>query len=255
VKAYFHYAAVALVVSLCAPILAQSSDQFEVVSVKHSAPATRLAARLDRAQFVCTGCNLMILLASAYPDIEAQPWKVEAQLSWLRSEYWDIIANLPPDMPADQESFNRKTEQMLRTFLTEAFKLKLRRETKDRPIYALISAKSGPKLKSSEGSELSVKRLKDGFEFRHASMADLVRYLYSPFEFRQAAERPVVDMTGLKGFYDLTLEWTPETAQTVAPDAAPSIYRAVEDLGLKLQPQTAPLESVAIDHAERPEVN
>jgi uncharacterized protein (TIGR03435 family) len=223
VKAYFHYAAVALVVSLCAPILAQSSDQFEVVSVKPSAPTTRLASRLDRAQFICTGCNLMILIASAYPDIEAQPWKVDAQLSWLRTEYWDVIAKLPPDMPADQEALNRKTEQMLRTFLAEAFRLKLRRETKDRPIYALISAKSGAKLKSSEGGELSVKRLKDGFELRHVSMADLVRYLYSPFEYRQAADRPVVDMTGLKGFYDLTLAWTPETAQTAAPDAAPSI--------------------------------
>jgi len=197
----------------------------------------------------------MVLIMSAYPDVEAQPWKVDAQLAWLRTEYWDVIAKLPPEMPADQESLNRKTEQMLRTFLADAFRLKLRRETKNRPVYALISAKSGPKLKPSEASQLSEKRLKDGFELRHVSMADLVRYLYNPFANRQAADRPVVDMTGLKGFYDLTLEWTPETPQTGAPDAAPSIYRAVEDLGLKLQPQTAPMESVAIDHAERPEVN
>lgn len=83
----------------------------------------------------------------------------------------------------------------------------------------LISAKSGPKLKSSEASQLSERRLKDGFELRHASMADLVRYLYNPFASRQAADRPVVDMTSLKGFYDLTLEWTPETAQPAASDA------------------------------------
>ncbi len=197
----------------------------------------------------------MVLITSAYPDVEAQPWKVDARLSWLKSEYWDVIAKLPPDMPADQESLNRKTEQMLRTFLAEAFRLKLRRETKNRPIYALITAKGGPKLKSSEASQFSEKRLKDGFELRHVSMADLVKYLYNPFAYRPAADRPVVDGTGLKGFYDLTLEWTPETAQPAAPDAGPSIYRAVEGLGLKLQPQTAPVESVAIDHAEGPEVN
>jgi uncharacterized protein (TIGR03435 family) len=112
-------------------------------------------------------------------------------------------------------------------------------------------------LKSSEASEFSAKRLKDGFEFHHVSMADLVRYLYNPEpgSISYAADRPVIDMTGLKGFYDLNLEWTPDTAQTAAPNGGPSIYRAVEDLGLKLQPQTAPVESVAIDRAERPEVN
>ncbi len=70
---------------------------------------------------------------------------------------------------------------------------------------------------------------------------------------------PVLDMTGLTGVYDLTLDWVPETRQSsdskaVASDSpsGPALPEAVqEQLGLKLETRKAPLQIVVVDHAEK----
>ena len=72
-------------------------------------------------------------------------------------------------------------------------------------------------------------------------------------------ERPVRDATGLKGVYELKLEWTPGNPGTEPkPEqpTAPSIFTAVqEQLGLKLETIKAPIEMLVIDRAERPTEN
>jgi bla regulator protein BlaR1 len=99
--------------------------------------------------------------------------------------------------------------------------------------------------------------------------------------------RTVRNKTGLAGNYDFTLQWTPEArkgpadgrpakfnnygeffntppknnlnngAQVAVRDSSgPSIFTAIqEQLGLKLEPQTTPLELLVIDHAEKPPEN
>jgi uncharacterized protein (TIGR03435 family) len=62
-----------------------------------------------------------------------------------------------------------------------------------------------------------------------------------------------IDQTGFEGFFDFTLEWTPDTPQPDTTATVPSIFTALEDqLGLKLQPQESPIEFLVIDHAARP---
>jgi uncharacterized protein (TIGR03435 family) len=72
------------------------------------------------------------------------------------------------------------------------------------------------------------------------------------------SEQPILDMTGLKGQYDVDLQWTPDTvngkpaAEPVDITTAPSLFAAVrEQLGLKLEPKKGPLDTVVVDHAER----
>ena len=199
----------------------------------------------------------MLLVESAYPDIEVQPWKLTGGPSWINTDLWDLSARLPADMPTEQQPLYRKTEELLRNFLAQEFQLKTHRETKDAPVYTLVIAKAGSKLKLSTANQASVRPLMNGYEFHHVRIAALAQYLYSDRTFaRQAADRPVIDMTGLDGFYDFTLEWTPDSAQTTAPETAPSIYAAVEQqLGLKLQPQKMPIDFLVVDHAERPPAN
>jgi uncharacterized protein (TIGR03435 family) len=61
----------------------------------------------------------------------------------------------------------------------------------------------------------------------------------------------VFERTGLKGYFDLDLEWAPNPT-----DDGPSLFTAVQDqLGLKLEPTTAPLDVLVIEHAERPTQN
>jgi len=74
-------------------------------------------------------------------------------------------------------------------------------------------------------------------------------------------KEPVVDKTGLTGFYDFKLHFSPRL--TVVPDAevpddafGPPIYKAFKDqLGLKLTRMKAPVEVIVIDHAEKPSAN
>jgi uncharacterized protein (TIGR03435 family) len=84
--------------------------------------------------------------------------------------------------------------------------------------------------------------------------------LSSPFAF---VGRPVIDRAGLTGTYDFTLNWSVQPAHSVngvgtystPSDDAPSIFRALQEVGLKLQPATGPIEIIVIDHAEHPTEN
>jgi uncharacterized protein (TIGR03435 family) len=75
--------------------------------------------------------------------------------------------------------------------------------------------------------------------------------------------RPVIDKTGLTGTYDFTLHWSVHPAQSVngigtyvpPSDDAPSIFSALQEVGLKLQPATGFIEIIVIDHVERPSEN
>jgi uncharacterized protein (TIGR03435 family) len=70
-------------------------------------------------------------------------------------------------------------------------------------------------------------------------------------------DRPIIDRTGLKGAYDFTLSWTPELSAGL-PDSSvdssvPGIIEALQkQLGLKVEPQKAPVEILVIDHVEKP---
>lgn len=95
-----------------------------------------------------------------------------------------------------------------------------------------------------------------GIEIRHETMEEFAGFLFCPNCSRQTADRPVFDKTGLVGYYDLTLNWSPSNIQPDATDSRPSIFTALEEqLGLKLQPQKALVDFLVIDLAERPSQN
>ena len=74
--------------------------------------------------------------------------------------------------------------------------------------------------------------------------------------FGSAAGRVVIDKTGLKGDYEVTLRYMPQPSQNPPPDEPPSLFTAVEEqLGLRLQPDRAPLKILIIDRIERPTEN
>jgi len=64
------------------------------------------------------------------------------------------------------------------------------------------------------------------------------------------AGRVIFDRTGLAGYYQITLRFAPDVA--VDTDM-PTLFTALqEQLGLKLEPSGAPLQTLVIDHIERP---
>ena len=242
----------AILLLLTATSTAAQSLTFEVASIKPSRPGTRAGASLDAAHFICSGMALRGLIFGAY---RIPAWQLSGGPDWLETDPWDIAATLPPhNMPANRDELTRQADLMLQTLLADRFKLKIHRETRDQPVYELVVAPNGHKLKPSSGDQFSVKTGRGHLEFHHASMAVFIGYLYVRPGFpQQAADRPVLDRTDLQGVYDFTLDWAPD----YDPSATnPSLFTALEEqTGLKLQPRKAPSEFLIIDHVEKPAEN
>jgi len=182
-------------------------------------------------------------------------WRVSGGPPWLSTESWDIAATLPPNVPTDKESLEHEVELMLQALVADRFDLSTHRETRDQPTYALVVTSGGSKLKTSAASTYSAKRGSGHLELHHATMAAFVSYLYTPQAYGpQAVDRPVVDLTGLTGFFDLTLDWVPDSSQ---PDASgPSLFTALqEQTGLRLEPRKSAVEFLIIDRSVRPREN
>ena len=89
-------------------------------------------------------------------------------------------------------------------------------------------------------------------------MADLSELL--PQVARNYVDHPVVDKTGIEGSYDFPLDWMGKAAYLAAksnPDGpmAVSMFDAIEELGLKLEPAKGPIQTLVIDHIEKPSEN
>jgi uncharacterized protein (TIGR03435 family) len=137
---------------------------------------------------------------------------------------------------------------MVRALLSERFRLKIHRETRETNVYVLLVARGGPKLTRSSAAE-------DSFTFgpgrvsgKALSMGGLANRL-SGRVFKLGV--PVIDSTVVTGNFDFTLEWRPDDVR--ADDAAaPSLFTAIqEQLGLKLERAKRPVEIWVVDYAER----
>jgi uncharacterized protein (TIGR03435 family) len=173
---------------------------------------------------------------------------------------------------------------MMQALLEDRLKLKIHRETREVPVYALTVAQGGSRLKPfEEGSctnmplTVPLPALAPGQAYckvRVGIQRPAVDAQGSTLtEFSQlldlVLDRPVIDMTGIPGKFDIHLEFaineaTPrflpggDLARFAGPAsnaAAPSIFTAIQQLGLKLEATNGPSEFLVIDHVERPIVN
>jgi uncharacterized protein (TIGR03435 family) len=150
---------------------------------------------------------------------------------------------------------------MLGNLLEDEFKLKLRKDVKEGPVYALSVDKSGLKMKvneSPEDFEIPVQGGPGGVTV--GKRVSMQRLCFTLGQFVQGTERPVIDRTGLTGFYDFTLAFLPElppgfNKDNLPPEmlSRPSIFEAVkQQLGLKLEPQKGPVEYYVVENIEKP---
>src|SRR5262249_24988150 len=129
-------------------------------------------------------------------------------------------------------------------------------ESREMIVYALVTGKGGPKLSPAKGNETP--NLSLGGHGLTATAVSLDQFVRSPFITGATGGRPVVNQTGLTGFYDFTLTWGSNGLSPEAPKdpAAPDFFTAVqEQLGLRLVSSKAPVEVIVIDHIERPSEN
>ncbi|HVW10085.1 MAG TPA: M56 family metallopeptidase [Bryobacteraceae bacterium] len=139
-------------------------------------------------------------------------------------------------------------EQCLQSLLADRFHLVYHRETREFPVYDLLAAKSGAKLKPAATTKQGTSSQGRNGAF-HMTGTDLTMADFSGF-LAGHLDRPVLDRTGIDGRYDVKLEWSsPEM-----PDASlPSLFSALqEQLGLRLEAAKGPVEILVVDSVDKP---
>jgi uncharacterized protein (TIGR03435 family) len=246
---------------------------FEVVSVKpNDSGDTRTSSMVQPgARYAATNMTLRMLIKTAYQVHDDQ---IVGGPDWLNTDRFDITAR--GDGNPSTSAFVTQARLMLRSALTDRFRLTLRRDTREIATYALVFAKRdatfGPQFRRTDPDGCSrpakplpapsdarepIPDLPCGGGFsraghlggRGAEFAVLVRALST------WTDRLLIDRTGLAGRFDWDLQWTPEPVTpeiAIVPNRLP-IETAIQDqLGLRLEPARAPAEVLVIDRAERP---
>jgi uncharacterized protein (TIGR03435 family) len=239
----------------------QPSPTFEVATIKavESTPKSpRYIVMQGPHRFVAKDYTLKLLIAAAY---NLNPKAVSGGPPWIESDHFDILALTPGEA---QPSHDQQMA-MLRTLLGDRFKLAFHHEPRAFSIYSLEIAKGGSKLKPSTAPATDQPALVSTvypqrilMPARNASMADFVSVLQ-----RAILDRPVVDKTGLMGRYDFNLEWAPDESQfggdvgaASSDTPVPPFFTAIQQqLGLRLEASRGPIETIVVDHAERPSAN
>ena len=249
--------------ALAAAAQESKKPEFEVASLRPSSPDATLESYVPTLN-VAPGTTLRIanrqlkeLIMIAYGvggrQLAGPNWLIDppGQANGDVPRF-DIIAKIPSDASREQIPL------MLQNLLADRFKLKTHREQRPITIYALTQGKGGLKIKPvAEGDKKQSGCSRSMFgengittaNCQNMTTAQLAQQLQtlSPGYFR---EGPVVDQTGLTQSFDFTLGWI-TMQQRDAGEDGPSMYDAVDKLGLHLDKQKGTAEVLVIDQSEK----
>ncbi len=237
---------------------------------------------LPGGRFAATNAPLSFIIALAYNiPIFTDSLRLFGGPKWVRSDKYDIVATagrgvISPEMSV--KARDDKVRLMLQSLLDDHFKLVMRRETRELPAYVVVVAKNGPKLPRASLEEKDCPEVTandggschsviggqgNGIHGKAISVADILAFA------ENWSDRPIVDKTGIEGLFRVdTVGWVPLRPRIVPPgreptaeDIAmsdptrPTLFMIFDRLGLKMQPQKAPVETFMIDQIEKPTEN
>ena len=234
--------------------------RFEVASIKPSKGGGSRGGMqvLPGGSLRMTGATLKSLIAFAYDTREE---RITGGPSWAGSAGYDIDAKPErPDagggpMPAPGTTAWQRLEQRLRTLLAERFRLVIRKDSKEGPVYALVIAKGGFKLQPSQQPD-DVPPGTMRSQGQITGRAGTIRMLATVLS--NYLGRQVEDRTGLTGRYDYKLEYAQDPTPGEPGEAAVggSIFWALqEQLGLRIESSRGTIETVVIERASKPSGN
>ncbi len=247
--------AAGLFVSLACTALSQSpAPAFEVASVKPADPVKSLfyvPMETGPERFSAFGFTLDYLIQWSYG---LRDFQVSGGPGWLKSENFDIEAKV--DAPASLDQI----KLMVQTLLADRLQLKLHRESKELSVYVLTVGRDGPKLGSGYVGEsrdvgrglIQIDNSRGSLLARATTMGLLAEQLSNMLD------RPVLDQTELHRGYDFTLPYDGGAVGQEdgrGAERTDAIFSAIQDLGLKLDPQKLPVEFLVIDSVQHPSEN
>ena len=277
---------------------AKADPSFEVATIKPSDPAERrMMMQMSDGVLHAKNMPLVELINFAY-EIKSSSL-LSGLPEWAKQEHYDIEAKQDEEearalrkLPEEERGY--ATRRMVQKMLEERLHLKLAKEQKEQPVYALVVAKGGLKMKPSAtpspgenaspnsgpgpkpGAEPGAggpQRMKRGMMMNSRgeltgtdSTTGMIANVISHMP--EASERVVVDKTGLTGHYDFTLKWTPEMPAPAfrgadngappppTPDNGPTLFTALEEqLGLKLETAKDLVTSYRVENLDHPTAN
>ena len=253
------------------PAILVCAQEFEVASIKPSAPSAQGQAiaglHIDGAMVRYSALSLKLYLGMAY---DMENYQISAP-DWMASDRWDITAKLPEG----SGSGPKQRREMLRALLIDRFQMRVHRESKELPVYSLVVGKGELKLKELSNDPANGEAAKGSVDVAAVGTGSGTTVNYGNGSYftigdnkligkklpiaimvgvlARFADRPVVDMTDLKGNYDFTMEFSPEDframmiratiaqGSVVSPEAlklvdassGDTLFNAVEKLGLR----------------------
>jgi uncharacterized protein (TIGR03435 family) len=276
-----------LLVSVLAILMAQGSAQslpnthsdgaptaFDVASIRPSAdrssqPGGWMGTRITGGTFEARSMSLKSLVWYAYANRTAKQEMVSGGGGWIDSQEWDIMAKIDDPSfagPSNKERADRM-RPMLQALLEQRFHLKFHTEMRPTPVYVLVQAKGGAKVKevpappALEGDWMeAMKRYREenpgrpfpgviqcadsGCTATAVAMSAAVGQIGGSSHL----DRPLIDETGLKGYYDFSF-------RQPRNDDDGAMREIEEDLGVKFESRKMDLTTYVIDSAEKPSVN
>jgi len=244
---------------------------FDVVSireVKEQSDELLMNSRFIGDTFLAKNASLLELIALAY---ETRADLVFNLPGWARTTKWDVEAKISDQNAGVLQNLSpAQRDAMVAAMLTERFGVQAHRGSKVMPVFKLVIAPGGEKLKVSEiQTDTSDARYK-GIQAGGVRLDDrgrITTYSTPVSVFATALsrllEKTVMDETGLTKRYDLQLRWTPDELKVPVPAAGspggadvPGLSTAIEEqLGLKLRAAKAPIEVMVADKVSRPTSN
>jgi uncharacterized protein (TIGR03435 family) len=256
---------------LAASVALAQGPAFDVASIRSSDPneVGGYARFLPGGRFEVHNAQLIFVIQQIYGVWNFQ---IVNDPKWITD--WNT-ARFNIEAKGDESATEAEVREMAKALLAERFQLKVHKETRDLPVYALIPGKTGVKLAVAKddgrprGSGGIASIVRGWLQGTNVTMPFVVQVLST------SVDRPVVDKTNFTEAFDFRLTWTPDSEPSSdvdcpasfaagwehlnlkpEPMSCPSIFTAVqEQMGLKLDPQKDPIEVLVIDHVERPSAN
>lgn len=235
--------------------LSQTLLPYDVSAIKQDKSAEQSwGMNLHGDVFTATNVPLKEIIEFAYDVKEDLIFGLNGPVT---SFNFDVEAKvLPSEGNKPPKLTDQQLQAMIIPLLSDRFHLKAHLAPKILPVYDLIVARGGSKLKldpaerTGNGWNINGGNTEKVLNGKSATMADLADAL------SDGVGRKVIDKTGLTGSSDITLKWSDEVAAEAGGPNVISIYTAVEEqLGLKLQPSKGPVDTLVIDHVEMPSEN
>jgi uncharacterized protein (TIGR03435 family) len=227
------------------------SATFDIASIRsYEGPSSSGSFSVSGNRLTIRGFTVGGLILRAY---NVKDYQIEQFWSLDRTRY-DIVATLSDTAPTAADFC-----AALQKLLEDRFNLKVRRELRAMPVYALVVDKQEPKFKASASDAPDTVKLETQGRSIAATKDMGMQELAEDIRNNAGLDRPVIDKTGLVGRYRIRLVYTPERRKSHGVDPGADeidVFVAVrQQLGLRLEHEVGSVAMLIVDHVERPSEN